>query len=596
MSAMDVPMGDLTEPIGERPLDDPREISTWLEDFWAALHVATKSEFRNSEALRESVRELSRLRNDLARTDAARPFARAVRAAQAMADTCAAMVQHYLRAIVAGTPLAAQDEADSAQQSLNELAIQGEALMDWLDRQETLSRAESLQESLGLLVADCFAATSTGSLLDLAKHFQAQLADVAGGEPGPDAAISYGLNAAFVDLFLSPEEFHRKVRGGVELLLAADERIQRMLSDAEFQADAQRLRLELFDSGVACQSAIAKASHPRQSARAVVELHATLVEAAGMVLALPYLTAAGQKNAPYTALRRGNATEHLQRAHDNPVIADLLAGMDGHLRTAQSHRAISYGEQQLTTDLKSGQKSYQYSDLIDATFLAVESALAGLMAIQLVCSTNCWIEPDDTGLDALGFSPMEAADFLLTSFGFPHSSTRMDGETLKVAPQGSIVGFTVAVGALLPSMTTGSFNAIQVTTQDGTTWRSPVEPYEMFRSASDDFAKQVALMRVQWSWRSDDGFPWLPAEALRKWTATQITETLDLESHERFRRLLLLRKLADEVGAQDVANLVRSHVRLARLQLVGQAAGEPERAALETVISWATSDVDFELI
>lgn len=580
----------------ERLLDGARGISEWLPRFWSGLHTATDSDFRDCVALLESGRDLARLRHDLAGLDATRPFVRGVRAAQDMAHSCLHMVEHYARALLASTPIDAQMAGEDAQDSLDELASAHKLLDDWLARQEAMTCSSSVQESLGLLVAECFHATGTDSLLTLVSSLQPQVAEVAGVEAGPDAAISYGLNAAFVDLFLSPDDFNRKVRDGVDLLLAADERIQRMMRDPDFQADAKRLRLELFDSGVACQSAVAAAAHERQSARAVVELHATLVESAGRVLAIPFLTAVGQKNAPYASLRGGNATEHVRKAQANPKTRDLFAGFDDHLRTAQSHRAILYEAERLTTDLSSGQREYSYDDLIESTFLAVESALAGLMAIQIVCSAQGWAEPDDTGLDALGFTPTETAGFVLTSFGFRYSSVRVADGTLEVDLPGDILGFTVAIGALLPSMSSGSFTTIRVTTQAGAAWSCPIEPYAVFREASDDFAKQIALMRVQRSWRSDAGASWLPERALRKWTATQIVEAIDLDTPEKFRRLRLLRNLANEVGDQDAESLVRSYVRFARLQLANQPAGESERQALQTVISWSTSLVDFDLI
>lgn len=578
----------------DRPLDDLRDISTWLEGFWSALHRATESEFRDNVALEQSVLELSRLSSGLATVEPRRPFARAVSSAQAMSDSCVAMVRHYLAALVSPTPLQAQNEATNAQRALDGLAAQTGDLAVWLRRQEGVSNSDSVQESLGFLVADCLEATGTTSLLDLARHFQAHLATFADVEPGPDAAIAYALNSAFADLFLSPEGFEQKVRRGADLLLGAGGNVERMLKDPVFQADAQRLRVELFDSGVACQSAIANAAHPRQAMRAVVELHAALVESTGMVIALPYLTAVGQKEAPYASLRRGNATEHLQKAQAHPKIADLLTGLDAHVRTAQSHRAIEYLADELRTDLKSGEQRYLNEDLIDSTFMAVESALAGLMAILLVSSAREWMLPDDAGLDALGFTPTQVADFLLTSFGFNHDGVQLTDGTLEVGVP-SIVGFTVAVGALLPSMPPESISTICVTTEHDGVWTCPIEPYKAFAEANEDFNKQVALMRVQSSWRSEER-TWLAPEVLAKWTATQITELLELDFRERSRRLLLLRRLAEETGAQDVVGLVRGYVRLVRLQVDGYETGEPERQVLRNVIAWSTSDVDFELI
>jgi hypothetical protein len=580
----------------DKQLEEARELTEWLPTFWSGLHTATDSEFLNCDALLASGRGLARLGADLAGLNAIPPFARGVRAAQDMADACLRMVEHYATALLASTPIEAQTAANRAQESLDELVSLDQDLNDWLARQQALTSASSVQESLGLLIAECFKATETDSLLTLVSKLQPQLAEVAGVECGPDAAISYGLNAAFVDLFLSPDDFNKKVRGGVDLLLAADERIRLMMCDPDFQTDARRLRLELFDSGVACQSAIAAAAHERQSARAVVDLHATLVESAGRILAIPFLTAAGQKRASYASLRGGNSTEHLRKAQSNPKTRDLFQGLDDHLRTAHSHRAISYEAEQLITDLSSGQREYSFSALIDSTFRAIESALAGLLAIQIVCSAQGWAEPDDTGLDALGFSPTEIAAFVLTSFGIRYQSVRVADGTLEVDLPGDIRGFTVAIGALLPSMPPSSFTAIRVTPQPGAAWSCPTEPYAIFRETSDDFTKQIALMRVQWCWRSETGALWLPERAFRKWTATQMVEAIDLNPFEKFRRLRLLRNLAKEVADQEAESLVRSYVRFARLQLADLPEGESERQTLQTVISWSTSPVDFDLI
>ena len=131
---------------------------------------------------------------------------------------------------------------------------------------------------------------------------------------------------------------------------------------------------------------------------------------------------------------------------------------------------------------------------------------------------------------------------------------------------------------------------------DGREWNCALDPYATFRATSDEFEKQVALMRIQAAWRSADGMPWLSTPAVQKWTATQVTETMSLPTVERFRRLRLLRELASELGEQDVAAVVRGFVGWARLDLLGQQGGEPEREALAQVLAWAQMNVDFDLI
>ena len=120
--------------------------------------------------------------------------------------------------------------------------------------------------------------------------------------------------------------------------------------------------------------------------------------------------------------------------------------------------------------------------------------------------------------------------------------------------------------------------------------------YTAFRMASDDFEKQVALMRVQAGWRTAEGTSWLITPVVRKWAATQVTETMSLETTERFKRLRLLREFVEEVGEPDVAAVIRGFVGWARLDLLGQQGGEPERRALLQIVEWATMEVEFDLI
>ncbi len=104
-------------------------------------------------------------------------------------------------------------------------------------------------------------------------------------------------------------------------------------------------------------------------------------------------------------------------------------------------------------------------------------------------------------------------------------------------------------------------------------------------------------MRIQAGWRSlEGGTAWATSPALRKWAATQVTETMSLDTHEKFARLRLLRTFAEEVGESELAATIRGFMGWARLDLLGQQGGEPERRALEQILEWATAKVEFDLI
>jgi hypothetical protein len=584
--------------LGEQgPLSAPQQVATWIDRFWAALHSATDSEFRDSAELTAAVEELVLLRSSLVGTEPTRPFGRAVLLAQSMAAACVLMVQRYLDALMAATPVAAQVHAEQAQLSLDEFGDLAGDLATWLERQLKVSEASTVQESLWALVADSMEVAGAESLLPLARHNQAQLAATLGIEPELDAAIDYGINVAFADIFLSKEAFDRKLRASFELLTSDISHVEDMLRDPEFQRDLSRLQLELFDSGVACQRAIAEATHLRQAARAVVELNASLVESAGLLLGLPLLTAAGQKTAPYSTLRKGDATDHLRRAQGNSQVVALLTGLDPHLRTAQAHRAVTYGDEVLTTDLKSGKREYVYNTLVGSTFEAMESVFAGLAAIKLAAAVRGIDTAGDSGLESLGFSGADIVEFVFGAFGFPDRIVTVEDDCLVVElGNDSILGVTGAVVAMLASVPANSFRALRIVLANRNEWKCDLDVYVKFRGTSDDFEKQVALMRIQAAWRTTLDTRWLTTPAVQKWTATQVTETMDLPTVERFARLRLLRDLAADLGEPQVEAVVRGFVGWARLDLVGQQGGQPERQALAQVLEWAQMKIDFDLI
>ena len=596
----------LTGPVGSHSsesvphgaLDQPQRVATWLERFWEGLHVATDSDFRDVTALTGAVEELISLRFSLHAAEPTRPFGRAVRLAQSMADTAVAMVQKYTGALMAATPLGAQASAEEAQHALDGLAELAAELADWLERQAKISEAATVSESLWALVTDSMNAAGAESLLSLAQTNLEQLSSHLGIQPELDVAIDYGISSAFADIFLSHEAFQAKLEVAFDVLSADVPELDIMLRDGGFQRDLSRLQLEVFDSGVACQRSLAAAMHVRQEARAVVELNASLVEAAGLVLGIPLLTAVGQKSAPYATLRLKDASDHLRKAQNNDRIAVVFAGLDDHLRTAQAHRGVAYGDEALTTDLKSGRREYVYDALVDSTFEAMESVLAGLCALRLACAVRGIDVGGESGLESLGFSPADVADFTFGAFGFPDRVVAVESDCLHVVlGAGSMAGVTVAVGATLAAVGGSPFKSVRVELSDGAVWHCQMDLYSAFRAASGDFGKQVALMRIQAGWRSLDGHSaWATSPVLRKWAATQVTETMSLGTQEKFQRLRVLRAFAEEVGESELAATVRGFVGWARHDLLEQQGGEPERRALEQILEWATATVEFDLI
>lgn len=181
-----------------------------------------------------------------------------------MADSAGVMVESYMGALMAATPLRAQADAAEAQRALDELAGFAGELAGWLDRQAKLSEAATVQESLWALVADSMNAAGAQSLLASAQVNLEQLSSHLGIQSELDVAIDYGIASAFADIFLSREAFQTKLKVAFDVLCTDATQLDAVLRDPTFQSDLSRLQLEIFDSGVACQRSLSVAVHVRQ--------------------------------------------------------------------------------------------------------------------------------------------------------------------------------------------------------------------------------------------------------------------------------------------------------------------------------------------
>lgn len=495
---------------------------------------------------------------------------------------------------MAPTPIGAQSRADGAQRAIDQLNDLAGQLAAWLERHRRVSEAPTVQEALWALVTESMEVAGAESLLSMARTNQQQLTAQLRVEPELHAAVDYGISAAFVGLFLSPAAFQAKVRAAFDLLCSDVPTLDTLLKDGVFHSDLGRLQLEIFDSGVACQRSIVGALHLRQAIRAVIEFNTTLAESAGMVLGSSLLTAVGQKSAPYTTLRSGDASDHLRKAQAHPRLAPLFAGIDHHLRTAQAHLALLYDDESLMTDLRSGIRKYAYEDLIDSTFEAMESVLAGLAALRLAMSVR-GIELAVPGLESLGFSPTDIARFILSAFGFHDGIVSVNADCLRIESRsGSISEVAAAIAAVLASVRASTLASVQVVLSDGNMWVCPTDAYATFGAAADEFEKQIALLRVQAGWRRPDGTTWLTTSVAKWWSANQVAKAMSLDTAERFRRLGLLRDFAVELGENELALAIRGVMTWARLELQGQQAGELERRSLSQIVGWGSMKVDID--
>lgn len=580
----------------DSPLALPQAVAPLLPEFLAGLQDATASNFISTERLRTAVGNGFALASCARSAPRVRPFTKPYDMGQLVVNGLESLIGDFLAAFAAKTPLEAQQHAAVGQRKLDDLAGAADDLTNWLERHLAVSEADGVAEVIRAVLLDASNQAGVSNLMRLAEKHAKLLGNVLGGPIDPSVAITHSMHTTIADLYLDRLDYDEKLALASAVLDVSNPALGELLSNPLFRGDIERLTIEIFDASVQCQQTIAAATSPRQSARAVVALNKTLVEAAGRVLAAPLLTAVGVKSKPYEKLRHDDAGPLVDATRDNPRIGRLAYGLDAHLRNAESHSAIRYDVGRLTTDLRSGARTYEYEALASTTFEAVESCLAVLLAVQHALTLVGFEPRNEAGLDLLGLSAQEIVDLLMPMLGADLSSALLsERELVLISPTATPRGISVALAGTIASLPPDTLDRIVLELPGAGRWKiaiGAIPPVQF----EDEFEQQVAQLRMQRAWRNEEGEPWLSDAAARKWLSVNAEACLALESREQFIRIKALRKLAEEFGDQDCRRALSGLAGILRAQLEGRRPDLEFADSIRNIQKWAATPLDFKLI
>ncbi len=309
------------------------------------------------------------------------------------------------------------------------------------------------------------------------------------------------------------------------------------------------------------------------------------------------LLSTGAKTSPYEKLRLLDATGLLKRAQDETELRPLLDGLDDHLRTAHAHRSVTYFDDKVVTDLRSGGREISVDDLVDQTFAAMESLLASLMGLRVALAANDFALDESSRFEALGMTTAEVVAFMVESIARVTSEVECVGGIIRVRlPTSSPIGLSGSIGAAVASMPSDSDWLIRIEPDGSAALNCPISAYKDFANAQDELGKSIALVRIQRSWRDDADSPHLPDDSVRRWVAAQVSELLELDVPTRVRALRRIKEFADQEGLADVVAAVNDMIRLARLQAMDVAPDANERGVLNLLSVWVALESPMELI
>jgi hypothetical protein len=555
-------------------------LADWLPMFLSALRDDGVEDYREWRRTRAAIVEFNEISAVVSEATAVRPLITPLNISRRIIAAGRSAIAQYVAALAANTPAAAQSAAAGAQAQIDKMAELAGELNSWQERAERLGEAGDVASILHSLLQDGMEQSGADGLIDLDSNFRSQLNVLLGLDVSPGVGVLYAVHSSIAGIYFERDHYDALLNGFVNLFLLNDGVLVNLLHNERFRSDFRAAELEVFDSAIACQNALNSGTIVRQIARAVVEMHGSMVESVGRVLCSALLLAVGRKSAAYEKLRHGNATELLSAAQSDARIGPLLLGLDSHLRTAQAHRGITYRTDELATDLKSGHRVYLYSDLVDRTYLGIESTLAALMAIY-ICADHLGVDVSESSrLSQLGVSIEDMTQLMLLSFGHPCEDVDVDGGTLVIQLGASDANhLSPALGAIVAQLVDVEVTEFAIRLNSGRELRCPVEPYRNFSNAVDEFGKQAALIEIQAAWHDDSGSQLFTVAHLRNWIAAQVAENHELELAEQIRRLRVLRGVAKEFGDDAAVTALTAVMRMTRIKAAG---GVPPATDIET--------------
>jgi hypothetical protein len=564
------------------------ELGSWLPRFLTGLRVALESDCRDTEQMLGAVDALLTLRRQAAGVPVQRPFLVPGKAAAAAIDQADGLVRAYAASLGAAIPLHVQQAGADGQRQIDLMAGTAEALADWIARADAFAEGTTVAETLDLLVKDGMREFGVSTLVELDRAALTALSKLLRLDVNETGlGVAYAHCSAIAAVIFDQDRFARTMHETVRLFRENRKVLAKLSANKAFLEDFARLELELFDSAWTCQRVIQTSAVPRQSARAIVDLHGSLVESAGRLVCSALLLASRVKSAPYEKLRQANATELLQRAQREPELMVLLEGLDDHLRTAHAHRSVTYLDDMIVTDLKSGRREISIDDLVNQTLQGMESTLALLMGIRVAAAVNGLDVHAPAALDAFGVSVEEVVTFMLGAMKGIDAIVRREGDSLHVqVSAASPEGFSGALGAAAMSIPSDPELTYRLELSSGTTISCPVSAYRQFSTAEGEAAQSLALVRIQRSWRTDAGKPHMPDDVVRRWIAHQALEDADADFRARMQALRQLKAFAEAEGLGDVVEMLRGLMRLTRLMATEGRATAEELGALRTLERW----------
>ncbi|MET9070566.1 hypothetical protein [Streptomyces sp. NPDC004232] len=565
-------------------------LRTWMDGFFRATAAAADGGTQGAQDLEKRVSEFVELRAIVLGADDRRPLRTLVRNLRLLVSELALMVDAYLAALLAASPLEAQDLARAAQRHLDRIAALADQANAIADTVQTMTKQRDIAQIQADLVVRALRAYQVPDILALDTAGRDALQQLMSSRGVPGSGALFAMHEAQARSLFDPDQFHDVVRRAYLVFRENPAVLRALATTPSFEQDFKRAVCELFDGSMEAAHAMDNAVHSRQAGRALLGIAAALVEGPGQVIATVLLLACGRKSAAYANLRHANATDLVRKAQQEPALHGLLDGLDSDLRTGRAHALVAYEQDFAVIERKSETRRVAWADVLDGVFQGHESVVACQIALLQALGELGYTSFALDGLwRSLGLTAEQMTTTVLETMNCRDVAiTARDTQWRIEAHASSGTPLPMLVAMVQPALPRNLEKLVLTAHQDDGVHvlSGPVAPWrELSDTPEGSDAHHVAFLRAQLSW-TYDGEPWLPTSFVRVWMAGQAANALAATPAIAIPQLRRLRELAvlaeDDLLSWTLSGAIR-HVRLGP--------NSDAAAELTQLVTWGSAPV-----
>ncbi|MBZ6135441.1 hypothetical protein [Streptomyces olivaceus] len=582
----------LTQPVASPPTTLPTipqtphvalldRMATWSDGFFSSVAEAAKATTRGAEDLRASVQEFMQLRAMVQHTDARRPLVVMLAVLHQAVTELHSMIDAYLAALLAATPLEAQRHATQAQSHLDRAVRHIKTANTAADEAQALAAERDTARLQSLLLTHALHTYEAADLLSLDAAARDKLQDVTSSRGAHGSGIMFAIGNVLAHSLFDPERFREVMRRAYDVFRSNPDVLRALAQEALFESDFKRALQELFDGSREAIHVVDNAVHDRQAGRALLGIAMAQVEGPGQVIASALLLACGRKSAPYTKLRHSDATGLITAARQEARLHGLLDGLDNDLRTGRAHALVHYEEAGVVIERRKSTRTVAWPEVIDGVFQGYESIHACQLALwQALAELGFTAFATDDLWRELGLTSEQMVTMMLEGSGYRDVAITVGEKDWQVetrSESASTLSFHLAlIRTYLPkyverlTLTVRQDSEVHILS-------GPLAPWhEVATAPTGSEAHMMAYLRAQLAW-TYDGVPVLSTEHIRLWVALQAAQTMQQTPAQAIIRLRSFRDLARHADDDELVWALTGVIRYKRLEKTANAAAELSR-------------------